>query len=43
MAALYELRVVVPAEQVETFCDAFEALEALSVSVEDADDQNDNI
>jgi len=41
VAALYELRVVVPADHVETFCDAFDALEALSVSVEDADAQTD--
>ncbi|GAB4396718.1 MAG: 50S ribosomal protein L11 methyltransferase [Rhodoferax sp.] len=39
--ALVELRLMVPQERVETVCDALEALDALSVSVEDADAQTD--
>jgi len=34
---MYELRLVVPHASVETFSDALEALDALSVSIEDAD------
>jgi len=36
-ASLYELRLVCPQSQVETLSDALQALDALSVSVEDAD------
>ena len=40
-ASLYELRLVCPQSQVETLSDALQALEALSVSVEDADAHTD--
>ncbi len=38
---MYELILLCPLDQVETFSDALEALDALSVSVEDADAQTD--
>ena len=38
---MYELRLICPEERVEQISDALEALEALSVSVEDADAQTD--
>ena len=38
---MFELRLMCPQEQVETLCDALDALDALSVSVEDADAQTD--
>jgi ribosomal protein L11 methyltransferase len=41
MGALFELRLMCPEAQVETLSDALEALDALSVSVEDADAQTD--
>ena len=34
---MFELRLVAPEDRVETLCDALDALQALSVSVEDAD------
>ena len=34
---MFELRLLSPGDDVETVCDALEALDALSVSVEDAD------
>ena len=34
---MFELSLICPQEQVETISDALEALDALSVSVEDAD------
>ena len=40
-ASLYELRLVCPQSLVETLSDALQALEALSVSVEDADAHTD--
>lgn len=40
-ASLYELRLVCPQNQVETLSDALQALDALSVSVEDADAHTD--
>ena len=40
-ASLYELRLVCPQSQVETLSDALQALDALSVSVEDADAHTD--
>jgi len=40
-ASLYELRLVCPQSQVETVGDALQALDALSVSVEDADAHTD--
>lgn len=40
-ASLYELRLVCPQYQVETLSDALQALDALSVSVEDADAHTD--
>ena len=40
-ASLYELRLVCPQGQVETLSDALQALDALSVSVEDADAQTE--
>ena len=40
-ASLYELRLVCPQSQVETVSDALQALDALSVSVEDADAHTD--
>ena len=40
-ASLYELRLVCPQHQVETLSDALQALDALSVSVEDADAHTD--
>ncbi|MBU1361847.1 MAG: 50S ribosomal protein L11 methyltransferase [Gammaproteobacteria bacterium] len=39
---MHELRLVAPEHAVETVCDALEALDALSVSVEDADAQTGN-
>jgi ribosomal protein L11 methyltransferase len=39
---MFELRLLVPEDRVETVSDALEALEALSVSVEDADAQTDS-
>jgi ribosomal protein L11 methyltransferase len=38
---MFELRLLVPEDRVETVSDALEALDALSVSVEDADAQTD--
>lgn len=38
---MFELRLMCPQEQVEALCDALDALDALSVSVEDADAQTD--
>ncbi|VTU15849.1 50S ribosomal protein L11 methyltransferase [Variovorax sp. RA8] len=38
---MFELRLLVPEDRVETLSDALEALDALSVSVEDADAQTD--
>ena len=38
---MFELRLMCPEAQVETLCDALDALDALSVSVEDADAQTD--
>ena len=38
---MHELRLLVPQDQVETVSDALDALDALSVSVEDADAQTD--
>ncbi len=38
---MHELRLLVPEERVETISDALDALDALSVSVEDADAQTD--
>ena len=38
---MVELRLMCPEARVETLCEAFEALDALSVSVEDADAQTD--
>ena len=38
---MFELRLMCPQERVEPVCDALEALDALSVSVEDADAQTD--
>ena len=38
---MFELRVLCPEQQVEVLCEALDALEALSVSVEDADAQTD--
>lgn len=38
---MYELRLLCPEDRVETLCEALDALEALSVSVEDADAQTD--
>lgn len=38
---MFELRLMCPEERVEWLCDALEALDALSVSVEDADAQTD--
>ncbi len=40
-ASLYELRLVCPQSQVESLSDALQALDALSVSVEDADAHTD--
>lgn len=40
-ASLYELRLVCPQNQVETLSDALQALDAISVSVEDADAHTD--
>jgi ribosomal protein L11 methyltransferase len=39
---MFELRLLVPKDRVETVSDALEALDALSVSVEDADAQTDS-
>jgi ribosomal protein L11 methyltransferase len=39
---MFELRLLVPEDRVETVSEALEALEALSVSVEDADAQTDS-
>src|SRR6185369_14046118 len=39
--AVFELRLLAPEDRVETVSDALEALDALSVSVEDADAQTD--
>jgi len=39
---MFELRLLVPEDRVEPVSDALEALEALSVSVEDADAQTDS-
>ena len=41
MAALYELRLLCPQDKVEILGDALEALQALSLSVEDADAQTE--
>ncbi|MDZ4146138.1 MAG: 50S ribosomal protein L11 methyltransferase [Burkholderiales bacterium] len=38
---MFELRLLCPEDRVETLCEALDALEALSVSVEDADAQTD--
>ncbi|MEO5738293.1 MAG: 50S ribosomal protein L11 methyltransferase, partial [Variovorax sp.] len=38
---MHELRLLVPEDRVETVSDALDALDALSVSVEDADAQTD--
>ena len=38
---MFELQLVCPQQQVETLCDALDTLDALSVSVEDADAQTD--
>ena len=38
---MFELSLMCPEQRVETLCDALEALDALSVSVEDADAQTD--
>ncbi len=38
---MFELRLICPEERVEPICDALEALDALSVSVEDADADTD--
>ena len=38
---MFELRLLCPEDQVETLSDALDALDALSVSVEDADAQTD--
>lgn len=38
---MFELRLLVPEDRVEPVCDALDALDALSVSVEDADAQTD--
>jgi len=38
---VFELRLLAPEDNVETVCDALDALDALSVSVEDADAQTD--
>ena len=38
---MFELRLLVPEDRVEAVSDALEALDALSVSVEDADAQTD--
>lgn len=38
---MFELRLLVPEDSVELVCDALDALDALSVSVEDADAQTD--
>ena len=39
---MFELRLLSPEAQVETLCDALDALDALSVSVEDADAQTES-
>ena len=41
MTDMYEIRLMCPEDRVETLSDALEALDALSVSVEDADAQTD--
>jgi len=41
MSTIFELHLLCPEDRVETLSDALEALEALSVSVEDADAQTD--
>ncbi|WP_418124510.1 50S ribosomal protein L11 methyltransferase [Variovorax sp. 160MFSha2.1] len=38
---MFELRLMAPEDRVETLCEALDALDALSVSVEDADAQTD--
>lgn len=38
---MFELRLICPEERVEAICDALEALDALSISVEDADANTD--
>ncbi len=38
---MFELRLMCPQDRVEALCDALDALDALSVSVEDADAQTD--
>jgi ribosomal protein L11 methyltransferase len=38
---MFELSLMCPEHRVETLCDALDALDALSVSVEDADAQTD--
>ena len=38
---MFELRLMAPEDRVETVSDALDALDALSVSVEDADAQTD--